>query len=177
MNETQISMMVDRKFKERSEQLFKKIEERYTEVIRERVTNDVHNQNFAVKQQHPETQLLSFILKNGEFAVPYTVGTKLTLSFVSGSETKEVQIDTTTGEKVDVAMLLKLCRENEYCVIRTYTGKEVQLFDEEALEKSETIIKCDYNWSQVFEGLYRCEDVLGVYQTVSKLEKVDKSSC
>ena len=167
-----IVSLVNSVFKENVENMLKKCEEKYTEVVRERATNDIHNQNFAVKQQYPEKCFLSFVLKNGEFVVPYEVGTKLTLEF-TGCGLKEtiLQIDTAKDEMLDITKVLDLCKHYDYCKVTTVTATDVVLFDEEELEKNDKVVRCDNEWKQTFEGFYTCADVIGAYQTVSKFYK------
>lgn len=171
----EITKIVNNVFKKDVESLLKQVELKYTEVVKERATNDVHNQNFAVKQQYPEKSYISFILKNGEFVVPFECGSELTLTFVSGSESKIVQIDTSKKELLEIESLLDIINKYDFCKVKTITKTNVELFDEEALEQEEKLVRCDNEWSQTFEGFYRCSDVVGVYQSVSKLDKVSKA--
>lgn len=168
----EITKIVNNVFKKDIESMLKQVEMKYADVVKERATNDVHNQNFAVKQQYPEKSYLSFILKNGEFIVPFECGSEVTLTFVSGSENRVVHIDTKSKELLDITDLLKLIKDYDFCKVVSVTKTNVELFDEEALEKEEKIVRCDNEWSQTFEGFYRCSDVVGIYQNISKMEKV-----
>lgn len=168
--------LVHKEVKTNMESMLKKVEERYTDVVKERATNDVHNQNFAVKQQYPEKCYVSFILKNGEFVVPYEAGSLVTLSFESiGNKLpdKVVVLDTLNKDSLNIKEMLTLLKEYDFCTIKSITKTEFDLFDEEKLEKEDLIVRVKNEWSQTFEGCYRCADVVGIYQNVTKIDVVD----
>lgn len=169
--EREIASIADKVFKERHESMMKVVESKYEEIIKERASNDVHNQNFAVKQQYPEKEYLSFILKNGEFVVPFEANTYVTLEFYDGCNVKDVVQGKIKELDLDIKKLLDLCHTCDYCVVKTYTTQEVEMFDEELLEKEEKLARVKYDWNQVFCGMYRCEDVVGCYKTTARFEK------
>ena len=37
-------------------------------------------------------------------------------------------------------------------------------------EKEKVVEKITKDWEQVYEGFYRCEDLVAVYQTISKFK-------
>jgi hypothetical protein len=168
--------LVHKEVKTNMESMLKKVEEKYTEVVKERATNDIHNQNFAVKQQYPEKCYVSFILKNGEFVVPYETGSIVTLAFESTGKLhpdKVVTLDTSKKNSLDIKEILTLIATYDFCTVTSITKTEFELFDEEKLEKEDLIVRVKNEWSQTFEGCYRCSDVVGVYQNITKINVVD----
>ena len=153
-----------------------KVENEFRENLKERVTNDIHCQNDYAKQKYPEKSYLSFNLATGNFIVPYDVNSIVTVAFIKDDKKEELKMDTSTYDKFDIAKMLKLCKEYEYCKITCETVSEFELFDEDSLEKENAkIVRLPHKWTQTFEGYARCSDVVAVYQNVAKIEKAEKA--
>ena len=157
-------------FKEYAEGMLKQVESKYAEALEERASNDVGNMNYQVKQAHPEVAMLAFQLKNGELAIPFKSNTDVRLFFKKGDFTKEVILDMEHLELVDLTYIMDNAKDFDICVIKTVTKQEVTMFDDEKFNKEKVVEKITKDWEQVYEGFYRCEDLVAVYQTISKFK-------
>ena len=163
-----------KQFKEFSNGLLEKASEKWASAVKEDALNQIRCQNDFAKQKYPENSYLSFNLATGNFIVPYDAKSTLTLEFIKDDDKKELKLDTSRDAKFDVLELLKLCKDYEYCKIVCVTTNEFELFDEKEVESSDMIIKYPHEWSQTFEGLTKCSDIIAIYQNVAKIEKVEK---